>query len=167
MLYKIQKFFGGIGRIHLIKNKGHAVYVVTKIYDLENIIVPHFINYPLLTIKIITFLFFKEIVHIIYVKDHLTIEGAEVILASRSFMNNRITEELLRNSSTFLPIILPEIKPLNVDNINSNWLVGFTGAEGCFFLNICPNRNNIGSWLTPVFSLVKHSIDTPLFDLLK
>lgn len=47
LLYKIQTFFQGVGKIHLIKNKGHAVYTVSSIKELKEVIIPHFIKYPL------------------------------------------------------------------------------------------------------------------------
>ena len=31
-------FFLGAGKVHLIKNKGHAVYAVSSVYELESII---------------------------------------------------------------------------------------------------------------------------------
>jgi len=55
LLLKIQTFFG-IGRIHYIKNKGHVVYVVNSIKDIHSVIIPHFMKYPLLTQKRVSFL---------------------------------------------------------------------------------------------------------------
>jgi hypothetical protein len=58
ILYKIKSYFG-VGKIQIIKNRGHAVYVVNFIKDLCNVIIPHFEKYPLLTVKRINFLLFK------------------------------------------------------------------------------------------------------------
>ena len=58
ILYKIKAYFG-VGKIQIIKNRGHAVYVVNFIKDLCNVIIPHFDKYPLLTVKRINFLLFK------------------------------------------------------------------------------------------------------------
>jgi LAGLIDADG endonuclease len=118
VLYKIKHFFKDVGRIHLIKNKGHVIYVVNSIYELQNVIIPHFINYPLLTIKRITFLFFKEIIYLMYTKKHLSIEGLETIINYRSFMNKNVTEELLKTLNISLSMF--KINSLTVKDINNN-----------------------------------------------
>lgn len=60
LLYRIKEFFG-VGNVYLIENKGHALFAVNSIKDLLNVIIPHYENYPLLTIKKVNFLLFKEI----------------------------------------------------------------------------------------------------------
>ena len=95
LLYKIQTFFNGVGKIHKIKSKGHAVYTVSSIKELEKIIIPHFLKYPLLTVKRVTFLLFKEIVNLMYNKRHLTKEGAQYIINMIVSMNNGRTNKFL------------------------------------------------------------------------
>lgn len=43
-LYKIKEYFG-VGKIQIIKKKGHVVYVVNSIKDICNVIIPHFDKY--------------------------------------------------------------------------------------------------------------------------
>lgn len=159
LLFKIKSFFKGAGRIHFIEKKGHAVYVVSKIEDLQNIIIPHFTNYPLLTVKRTTFLLFKDIVDLMYNKKHYYLEYLNIILNNKSLMNKNIIEEksiLLHQKN-----ILSQINPLTINNLNPYWLAGFTDAEGCFFLNIRLNK------VTPVLSITQHSRDIFLFNLIK
>jgi hypothetical protein len=40
---KIEAFFN-IGKISMVKKKGHAIFLVNSISDLNNVIIPHFIN---------------------------------------------------------------------------------------------------------------------------
>lgn len=80
LLYNIQKFFQGVGKIRIIKSKGHAVYVVSSIHELESVIIPHFTKYPLLTIKRINFLLFKDIISLMYNKSHLKLKGGHKLL---------------------------------------------------------------------------------------
>jgi hypothetical protein len=73
----------------MIKNKGHAVYVVNSIKDLCNVIIPNFGKYPLLTVKRINFLLFKEIIFLMRDKKHLTEEGLQRIMSIRIIMNKK------------------------------------------------------------------------------
>lgn len=41
LLYKIKEYFG-VGKIQIIKKKGHVVYVVNSIKDICSVIIPHF-----------------------------------------------------------------------------------------------------------------------------
>lgn len=51
LLYSIQAFWLGIGSIHIEKSKDMAGYYVRNLQDINNIIIPHFKKYPLLTCK--------------------------------------------------------------------------------------------------------------------
>ena len=76
VLQSIQKFFfGGIGKINHIPEKGHVVYTVNSIKDLHEVIVPHFTKYPLLTVKRLAFILFKQIVELLVNKQHLNSKG--------------------------------------------------------------------------------------------
>ena len=44
LLYKIKEYFG-VGKIQIIKKKGHVVYVVNSLKDICSVIIPHFDKY--------------------------------------------------------------------------------------------------------------------------
>jgi len=167
LLYEIQTFFKGVGKIHKIKDKGHAVYTVSSINELEEVIIPHFVKYPLLTVKRIAFLLFKDIVHLMYEKTHLTLKGMQSIINIRASMNKGMTGRFLENFPNIVPVTLPKVPPLSISDISIDWFVGFTDAEGCFFINIRHNRKKTGYWALAGFSLVQHNRDTLLFKLLR
>jgi len=167
LLYKIQEYFEGIGNISHIKNKGHSRYTVTKLQDLHEIIIPHFNKYPLLTIKRINFLLFKKIVDILHTKVHLNYKDIQPLLNIRASMNKRSINKNIKTLYNIVPVDLPILENLSALNITSDWLIGFTDAEGCFFVNIRNNRNNNGYWVTPVYCLTQHSRDTVLFNIIK
>jgi hypothetical protein len=62
LLTKIQKFFGEIGKIYYNTALKSWTYTVANVRDLENVIIPHFIEYPLLTQKAADFKLFVKIV---------------------------------------------------------------------------------------------------------
>lgn len=50
LLNQIKDFFG-VGNIRHNKSNNSVRYSVTKIKDLRNVIIPHFLKYPLITQK--------------------------------------------------------------------------------------------------------------------
>ena len=86
ILYKIKEFFG-VGSITIRPEKFICVYRVTKIEDLLNIIIPHFLLYPLNTQKYSDYLLWSEVVKLMKSKQHLTPSGFELILSFYKSIN--------------------------------------------------------------------------------
>lgn len=163
LLYRVQEFFG-VGRVYKVENKGHAVFVISSITELLDVIIPHFDNYSLLTIKRVNFYYFKEIIELLRDKQHLTKEGLQRIVNIRAMMNKKTsivsyTDPLIEIAELILP-------DLTKENLTPEWVAGFSDAEGCFYLNIRLNRNKNGYWVTSSFSLTQHSRDLLLFKLI-
>ena len=114
VLQAIQNFFGGIGKIHHLSEKGHVVYSVNSIKDLHEVIVPHFTKYPLLTVKRLAFMSFKQTIELLVNKQHLNSEGLLKILGFRTLMNKGVSDELLSSFNSFS--IQVTGKPLSVSN---------------------------------------------------
>lgn len=111
------------------------------------VIILHFTKYPILTVKRITFLLFKDIIEFMYRKRHLTLEGIQFIINIRAYMNQGVIKhsiKYLENFPNIMPVLIPLLNTLSVNDINVDWLVGFTDVEGCFFINIRLNRKKTG-----------------------
>jgi len=95
LLKEVQSYFG-VGKIHIRMREGRttSIYSVQSIKDLNNIIIPHFIKYPLLTQKRIDFEFFYSIINLMNKKEHLNIEGIFKIISIKASMNKGLSEEL-------------------------------------------------------------------------
>nr|QBM09665.1 hypothetical protein [Dactylella sp.] len=66
----IQQYFGGIGTITKAgKNTLH--YRVVSAEKLTNVIIPHFVKYPLITQKGADFILFKQVVDLINQKKNI------------------------------------------------------------------------------------------------
>jgi hypothetical protein len=100
LLKKIQSFFG-VGNITIRKKDGAIFYTVQSIKDLTNVIIPHFLKYPLLSKKRADFLLFKSIVDLMNKGEHLTTEGLNKIVGIKASMN-RAYLILLENPSRIL-----------------------------------------------------------------
>lgn len=77
LLKKIRAFFG-VGSILISKNSRKvAGYRVSKLNDIINVIIPHYINFPLQSAKLIDFNLWKACAILVKNKEHLTEEGLQ------------------------------------------------------------------------------------------
>lgn len=87
LLNQIKAFYG-VGSIWVQnKEKQTAIFTVGSIEDLTNVIIPHFVNYPLLTQKRPDFELFKQVSDLVNNKEHLTEEGLRKIVSFRASIN--------------------------------------------------------------------------------
>lgn len=105
LIQKIRSFFG-VGIIIISKRNGHAIYSVKYIKVIYSVIIPHFIKYFLLTQKQADFVIFKNIVELIFQKQHLTKQGLMNIVELRASLNKGLSLELKA-----FPSIKPVIRP--------------------------------------------------------
>jgi hypothetical protein len=158
ILYKIKQFFG-VGNVHLLQNKSKCVYRVTKIEDLINVIIPHFLAYPLLSQKFSDFKLWCKVVEIMSRKEHLTSTGFSIILNYYASVNTGLS---LKVKKAF-----PNVKPVKKEKVklptklNPNWISGFTAGDGGFSIGIRPNTKQIYFR----FHICQHSRDLELMNL--
>ena len=88
--------------------KDSMFYVVRSREVLTNVIIPHFVKYPLLTQKRADFELFKLVVELMNKKEHLTKEGLNKIVAIKASMNKGLSDEL----KAAFPNIGPVQRPL-------------------------------------------------------
>jgi hypothetical protein len=162
LLKRIQEFFG-VGVVS-VRNNGMAVYSVQSFSDITHVIIPHFNNYPLLTQKKADFILFSNAVQLLNEKVQSTSEGLQQIINIRASMNKGLSELLKKSFPNTVPVTRPLI---NIESINHpNWLVGFVDGEGCFYVKIKKNSSKLGSQVSLVFSLIQHSRDEILFNMI-
>lgn len=75
LLIKIMEFFDNRGFVKSYKAQTSARYRITKISDLNTLIMPHFDKYKLSGVKHLNYLIWKEMVELMTNKLHLTDEG--------------------------------------------------------------------------------------------
>jgi len=74
LLIKIRSFFG-TGNINKTPNNKAVYFQITAINDINLIIIKHFDSYTLLGAKLPNYLIWREIISIMKVKGHLSLEG--------------------------------------------------------------------------------------------
>ena len=117
LLSQIKSYFGcGI----IFKNEAENVvsFRVSSLPDLINIIIPHFISYPLLTQKGADFILFKQAIEILLKKAHLTMEGLQELVNIKSSMNLGISNDLNLSFINTVPTQRPIIKTISIPDFN-------------------------------------------------
>lgn len=70
--------------------------------------IKHFDKYPLITFKLADYLLFKEVVGMIQLKEHLTMDGLEKIVAIKASINRGLSDEL----KAAFPHVIPVKRPI-------------------------------------------------------
>nr|YP_010455109.1 hypothetical protein NYK79_mgp39 [Porodaedalea mongolica]UUA03951.1 hypothetical protein [Porodaedalea mongolica] len=131
ILHFIKKQLGSSGSIYIEKDRAQAHFRIRDLVTLEKVIFPIFDKYPLLTTKYFKYLKFKE---------------AHSILSNTSYTKSEkdsLIFKILDSKPDILPYISPAWSIVNYKVFNyetasqvmsKSWLVGFTEAEGSFYL---------------------------------
>jgi hypothetical protein len=160
----IQSYFG-VGSIKRQKTNGAVTYFVSGLADLTNVIIPHFQKYPLITQKRADFALFQRIIDLMNKKEHLNREGLNKIASLKASMNKGLSEELKIAFSDISTVERPLVT--HTENVEPDWIAGFTDAEGCFDVSIYKTKTKTGFAVQLRYRLTQHSRDLLLFESLK
>lgn len=151
LLLLIQNYFGNVGYISKINDKSTVEFRVSDITSLNNIIIPHFEKYRLITNKYKDFIIFKQIVSLMSENKHTTLEGLKEILEYRASLNWGLS----KNLKEYFPSIIPvkRVEDNILSNISPDWVAGFSVGESKFFITISGTK----VWLR--FSIAQDSRD--------
>jgi len=163
LLLQLQEFFA-CGSIVSKNNRSEGSFRVNSLHDLTNIIIPHFVNYPLLSQKAADFDLFKQIVNLINTKAHLTDGGLQQIINIRASMNLGLSDLQKSEFINYKPVPRPIINYTEIPN--PHWIAGFTSAEGCFLVSISKSKNKIGHIIQLIFKISQHHRDKKLLELI-
>lgn len=162
LLIKIKSFFNEIGSISF-SNDNVVMYRVNK---LDDIIIPHFDKYSLITRKHSDYKTFKSIVKLINKDEHLNKNGIMKIINLKVVLNKGLSHNL----KTYFPSIINREKP-KVDipiNIDYNWIAGFFSGDACFSIGVYKSgKNKIGYGITLQIAFSQYSRDEVLFYSIK
>ena len=167
LIKEIQSFFG-VGTIILRQRDGKpsVIYSVQSWKDLNEVIIPHFKEYPLLTQKRADFILFSRVISLMNQKKHLELDGIVEIISIRASMNKGLTSKL----KTLFPNIIPVERPIVELQVikDPSWLVGFIDGEGCFYVKLSKSEKyTTGFRVGLAFSISQHSRDSSLLKIIK
>ena len=165
ILHKIKSFFG-VGAIYNRPDRKKSVYRVSNANYLNDVIIPHFTKYPLISKKGVDFLLWSKVIKMILNKEHLTKQGFLTILSYYASINKGVlrTKKVLN----YYPDVLPSDKPvINLpDSLNPQWVSGFVAGDGGFSIYVRPAKDY--ALLEKVycrFHIAQHSRDLELMKL--
>ena len=143
VLDSIKSYFN-CGNVTINTKNFTAEFEVVRIEELYNIIIPHFISYPVFCAKLHAFNLFKEIVTALYHKDKRTLEGRRELLKLALSMNattNR-KEDRIEILFSLLNVTDNKDKELLLNNINEvssplsdDFISGVIDGDGSFYIS--------------------------------
>lgn len=157
-LLKIIQNYLNCGVISNSRANGMVHFTVSKISDINTIIIPHFKSYPLRGTKLLDFEDWQLAANIITTKSHLTSEGIQKLQLLFDGMNRkRIKVE------SFLPSHCNKNSPLFIP-IEGDYISGFIAGDGS--IGIYPNSLTFNSlnFCTIYFSITQHSNNMSLMN---
>lgn len=131
---------------------------------LNDVIIPHFTKYTLISKKGLDFLLWSSVIKIISNKDHLNKAGFLTIISYYASINTGVSKKVLK----YYPDIIPFPKPIVTlpDNLNPQWVSGFVAGDGGFSIYTRPAKDYV--LLEKVdcrFHIAQHSKDIELMKL--
>ena len=133
----------GVGTITTAKSN-MANYNVWSVKELQ-IIIDHFNQYSLITVKHSDFLIFKQCFEIIKNREHLTEKGLFKIVELKSSLNLGISDKL----NKFFPNVIAVKRPSYIFKgiPDPFWVAGFTSGDGSFYLHVSERVSKVNTRL--------------------
>lgn len=159
LLEQIKSHFA-VGEIFK-QGKDAYQYRVTSLRDLINVIIPHFLEYPLISQKRADFELFRQIVSLMKHKKHVTPDGLLQIINIKASMNRGLSDTLKEPYPNINPVPRAKVQFLGIPN--PHWFVGFSDGESCFIIrNLKSITHKLGICIQLRFKIVQHSRDAEL-----
>lgn len=133
-LRRLHSFFG-VGRLIVLTSGTSVIYRVTKISDLLGVIVPHFVRYPLLSTKSVTFTLWVRALQLIKSGAHITESGFIQLICIYAAMNRGPSQAVLDHfPGIVLVALLVYSKMFNT--LHPWWVTGYCTLWASFTCSI-------------------------------
>lgn len=106
----MKSFFNNCGGIYPINHNKGLLYQVRNLKDVNNIIIPHFNSYPLITQKQSDFILFKNIVELMYKGEQFKKDSLINIINLKASLNKGLSNKL--------KLSFPEVRIVDRPEVN-------------------------------------------------
>lgn len=161
---QIYEFFGA-GKIYT--NSTQVIFRVTKLEELINVIIPHFINYPLISKKLLSFQLWSQAISLFQLKAHLNPTGIQQILSIYASLNKGVSPTVAKHFPNIIPTEIP-IYSLPTE-LNPWWISGYLSFNCNMQIKVDAAgwKNNVYNKLRIIFSFSRHSSELPIINLIR
>ena len=163
----VKDYFGGIGTIYYQNNS--AGYRVGSVKDIVNVIIPHFVNYPLLSTKISTFTLWSKAIYLMYNGEHKQDSGRHEIYSIHAAINQGPSKSFKTHFPNWKPAKLPSYS-LNIspEELSNWWVSGYFSMYCNFNVDLNPHglKNSYYYRVVPSFNFSRNIVELPLLTLL-
>ena len=162
LMKQIHEYFRGAGGIS-VHGKDSYQYTVSSIKQINEIILPHFDKYPLITQKRSDYILFKEAITLINSKKNMAKEEfiGKIVGIKASMNRCLLSDELKASFTNNVPVIRPLVENITIPH--PQWVAGFTSGEGCFMIKTSVNRNSkLGYGVQLSFQITQNERDIEL-----
>ena len=139
-LLKIIQACWGVGKITK-HSKDSFQFRVESFKELQ-IIIKHFEQYPLISVKVIDYILFKKALDLINTQEHLNEEGLLKLIGIKASLNLGLNDSL-KNAFPNWKEVQCNRPDYNFHGIpDPNWLAGFSSGDGSFSVKISKSSSN-------------------------
>ena len=157
ILKSLKLFFDEKGNIWKDGNLGMYKYRIESLEHINNVIIPHFDKYPLITQKQSDYILFKKAVELINDKSHKNNKGLNEIVSLKATINKGLSDEL-KTLFSITPAKRPYINMTN--QFKPEWISGFVSGDGSFKVITAKSHNTKTKYQVKlVFQITQHNRD--------
>jgi len=176
VLEMIKHFFGK-GTLQLDKRNNCWTFFMKGHGNANQIICPHFKNFPIYSAKWVSFFIFMRVLEMINNKEHLTKEGLAKIVILAWNMNTSTTRSVESLNKILKTIGMEDFDGISLinqirkeaedckpveNNLNPWFISGVTDGDGGLLVSITSNQR-----LKPSFTIIQHNESKSLLEAIK
>jgi len=161
---KMNKYFK-IGSVYKVGNK--LTYRVNKFSDLNEVIVPHFKKYPLISTKIVAFKLWLKILELMNKDLHKSERGLMEILSLYASIGRGPSKKVMKHFPSLKPAIKPEYSFSSIQ-LSEYWISGYLSIYCNFQVNTDPHgfKESYYNRVVPSFNFSRKKEELILMELL-
>lgn len=155
------------GSIYNLTYNKSVIFRVTKLSDLNEVIIPHFNKYSLLSRKKITFILWKNCVELMSLGLHKLEKGLHEVLSLYASIGRGASKKVMKD----FPFLIPAEKPICTKpmlELSEYWLSGYFSIYCNFNVDVNPHglKESYYNRVVPSFNFSRNIEELFLMELL-